>query len=322
MMSSDHTLPSRRDVSRAIVSGLALGFATAGRAEEKADPAPGKPVRVVIWDERQPEQKQVYPDFLGNYLAEYLKGKPGLEVRSVSLGDPEQGIGDAVLDGCDVLVWWGHKRQAEVAEPAARKVVDRIVAGRLSLVVLHSAHWATPFVLAMHERAAADAVAALPAGKRAGAQVVFAGKLERRPPKPGDALTPAVKATEKQPDGTTRLTLARPNCCFPRYNAYAKPSTLTVLLPDHPVAKGVPATVRLPMTEMYDEPFHVPAPDAVILEEKWEDGSRFRSGALWTVGKGRVFYFRPGHETYPVFKEEAVQRIMENAVRWMGQAKG
>jgi trehalose utilization protein len=131
-----------------------------------------------------------------------------------------------------------------------------------------------------------------------------------------------VKTTEKQADGKVRITLTRPNCCFPRYNAYAKPSTVSVLAPDHPIAKGVPATFRLPMTEMYDEPFHVPPPDVVIFEEKWEDGSRFRSGALWKVGKGRVFYFRSGHETYPVFKEEAPLQILENAVRWFGKEKG
>ena len=50
---------------------------------------------------------------------------------------------------------------------------------------------------------------------------------------------------------------------------------------------------------MYDEPFHVPEPDEVILEECWAAGEWFRSGMVWRLGKGRVFYFRPGHETYP-----------------------
>ena len=68
---------------------------------------------------------------------------------------------------------------------------------------------------------------------------------------------------------------------------------------------------------MYDEPFHVPEPDEVILEERWAGGEWFRSGSLWKLGKGRVFYFRPGHETYPVFMQEAVLRILSNAVRWL-----
>jgi len=69
---------------------------------------------------------------------------------------------------------------------------------------------------------------------------------------------------------------------------------------------------------MYGEPFWVPAPDSVIFEEKWDKGEHFRSGSLWRVGSGDVFYFRPGHETYPVFKQAENLRVLENAVRWMG----
>ena len=68
---------------------------------------------------------------------------------------------------------------------------------------------------------------------------------------------------------------------------------------------------------MYGEPFHVPAPDEVVFEEKWDKGESFRSGSVWKVGKGRVFYFRPGHETYPIFKQAEPLRVVENAVRWM-----
>ena len=69
---------------------------------------------------------------------------------------------------------------------------------------------------------------------------------------------------------------------------------------------------------MYDEPFGVPAPDLVIFEESWKDGEHFRSGALWNIGKGKVFYFRPGHETYPVFRQEFPLKIVENATVWLG----
>jgi hypothetical protein len=75
----------------------------------------------------------------------------------------------------------------------------------------------------------------------------------------------------------------------------------------------------IPQTEMYDEPFHVPAPDAVVFEEKWDQGEHFRSGCVWTVGTGRVFYFRPGHETYPVFQQAEPLRVVENAVRWLSR---
>jgi trehalose utilization protein len=68
---------------------------------------------------------------------------------------------------------------------------------------------------------------------------------------------------------------------------------------------------------MYDEPFHVPPPDAVVFEEHWDKGEHFRSGCVWQVGKGRVFYFRPGHEVFPVYKQAEPLRVIENAVRWL-----
>jgi trehalose utilization protein len=55
-----------------------------------------------------------------------------------------------------------------------------------------------------------------------------------------------------------------------------------------------------------------------VFEGRWDRGERFRSGCVWQVGQGRVFYFRPGHETYPVFKQPEPLRVLENAVRWLG----
>jgi hypothetical protein len=65
------------------------------------------PVRVLVWDEQQPAQKQAYTNFLGNELAGYLARQPGLVVKAARLDDPEQGLGQGALDDCDVLVWWG-----------------------------------------------------------------------------------------------------------------------------------------------------------------------------------------------------------------------
>ena len=69
---------------------------------------------------------------------------------------------------------------------------------------------------------------------------------------------------------------------------------------------------------MYDEPFHVPTPDEVIFEEKWDAGEHFRSGCVWQIGKGKVFYFRPGHEIFPVYREPLPLKVVENAARWIG----
>ena len=86
-------------------------------------------------------------------------------------------------------------------------------------------------------------------------------------------------------------------------------------------AAGLPLKWDVKQTEMYDEPFHVPKPDAVVFEERWDKGEHFRSGCAWQVGKGRVFYFRPGHETYPVFKQAEPLRVIENAARWLAPQK-
>ena len=122
------------------------------------------------------------------------------------------------------------------------------------------------------------------------------------------------------PTDSSRATIHLPYCCFPAYRGDGKPSRLRVLRPEHPIAAGIPAEFELPQTEMYDEPFHVPEPDEVILEERWASGEWFRSGAVWTLGRGRVFYFRPGHETFAIFKEPIPLKILANAVRWLGGA--
>ena len=111
--------------------------------------------------------------------------------------------------------------------------------------------------------------------------------------------------------------LTLPQCVFPAWREDGAPSHVTTLLPEHPIAAGLPAHWDSPQTEMYDEPFHVPTPDAVIFEERWDKGEHFRSGCVWQVGKGRVFYFRPGHETFPVYQQAEPLRVIENAVRWL-----
>jgi trehalose utilization protein len=290
-------------------------------AADQPGPAKGK-VNVVVWDERQPEQKEAYPGFLGDWVASYLKDRPGLAVRSVGLDDPRQGLSDDVLGGCDVLVWWGHRRQAEVAPEAGKALVGRVQAGTLSLLALHSAHWSTPFVEAMNERARADARKDVRGGP--GEKVEFADVAPPRRytlPKAEDRLTPYT-SLRKFPGGTVKASVHLPYCCFPAYRTDGKPSRVRVLQPEHPVARGLPKEFELPHTEMYDEPFHVPEPDEVVLEERWAGGEWFRSGMAWRLGGGRVFYLRPGHETFPVYKEKLALQLLENAVRWLAGRPG
>jgi trehalose utilization protein len=277
-------------------------------------------VRVLVWDEQQPEQKQAYGGFLGEAIAKYLSSRPGFVVRSAKWSDPEQGLSESLLDRADVLVYWSHFRSnPAIKEEAARRVVDRIKAGKLALIALHSAHWSEPFVLAMRERTIEDALKTLSPEERKNVKMTFVTPKRFVAPRRTSALTPSLKK-EVGPDGTVTLEITFPNCCFPAYRADAKPSHVTTLLPDHPIASGIPQTWDIPQTEMYDEPFHVPEPDQVIFEEKWEGGEHFRSGMVWNVGAGKVFYFRPGHEIYPIYKQELPLKVIANACAWLSRS--
>jgi trehalose utilization protein len=278
------------------------------------------PIRVVVWDEQQPAQKQAYENFLGNAIADYLKTREGISVRSVCLNDSEQGLSTEILDQAQVLIWWGHVRQQEISVEKARNIVARVQRGQLSLVALHSAHWSVPFVEAMNERTRQDAqqrYPQLPNGPQV--EFEFIPSPGRFVPTADSLVTPAYYALRQ--GKVTKVRVDLPNCCFPSYRADGKPSHVNVLLPDHPLAKGLPKTFDIPHDEMYNEPFHVPVPDEVVFEERWDLGERFRGGCVWKLGQGRVFYFRPGHETFAVFKQPEALMIMENAVRWLGVEK-
>lgn len=296
----------------ALLATLAI-FATA--ALRAADP---QPVRVLVWDEQQPKQKQAYGDkFLGETIAEHLAALPGLTVKNSNLNAPEQGVDEATLDGTDVVIWWGHVRNAAVTNANAERIAARVREGRLSLIALHSAHWAKPFVRLMQDRAKADALAQVPEAERAAAKWEFLNEAPiGKEVKRDGPLTPALT----REGDVWRLVL--PFCVFPAYRPDGAPSHMTTLLPQHPIAAGLPAKWDVSQTEMYDEPFHVPTPDAVVFEERWDKGERFRSGCVWHVGKGRVFYFRPGHETYPVYQQAEPLKVIENAVRWLAKPVG
>ena len=91
---------------------------------------------------------------------------------------------------------------------------------------------------------------------------------------------------------------------------------LWVVCPSHPIAQGVGPYFELPAEEMYGEPFGIPTPDELIFISWFTGGEVFRSGATWRRGNGRIFYFRPGHETYPTYHNAQVQRVIANGVRW------
>lgn len=86
--------------------------------------------------------------------------------------------------------------------------------------------------------------------------------------------------------------------------------------PHHPITRGIGEHVEIPIEEMYGEPFGIPTPDELIFISWFTGGEVFRSGATWQRGNGRVFYFRPGHETFPTYHQREIQQILINAVRW------
>ena len=88
------------------------------------------------------------------------------------------------------------------------------------------------------------------------------------------------------------------------------------IAPGHPITEGLGEYFELPNEEMYGERFDVPEPDKLIFISWFEGGEVFRSGCCWDRGHGRVFYFRPGHETYPTYHNENILRVIANACRW------
>lgn len=90
--------------------------------------------------------------------------------------------------------------------------------------------------------------------------------------------------------------------------------------PLHPISAGVPLCIDIPEEEMYGEYFDIPRPDDVIFTGWFKGGEVFRSGCTFTRGMGKIFYFQPGHEEYPIYHMPEIQKIITNAVRWAAPA--
>lgn len=218
-----------------------------------------KNIRVTIWNEGRHEREQdnvrsLYPEGMHGAIATYLAGRPGLEVRTATLDDAEQGLQASVLDQTDVLTWWGHRSHGDVDDALVDRIQQRVLDG-MGLIVLHSGHHAKIFRRLM---------------------------------------------------GTT---------CNLRWRVADEIERLWVVNPSHPIAAGIPPCFEL-REEMYGEYFDIPEPDELVFLSWFEGGEVFRSGCTWRRGRGRVFYFRPGHEIYPTYRNPHVLRVIENAVRW------
>jgi trehalose utilization protein len=95
-----------------------------------------------------------------------------------------------------------------------------------------------------------------------------------------------------------------------------------VVDPAHPIAEGLGEYFELEHEEMYGEHFDIPAPDELVFLSWFEGGEVFRSGCTYHRGNGKVFYFRPGHETHPTYYDKNVLKVISNGIKWAAQARG
>ena len=104
--------------------------------------------------------------------------------------------------------------------------------------------------------------------------------------------------------------------CNLRWRAADDRELVWVVSPGHPIASGLPAMFIVPAQEMYGEYFDIPAPDELVFISSFTGGEVFRSGCCFARGTGRIFYFSPGHETFPVYHQPEIRRVIANAVDW------
>jgi trehalose utilization protein len=223
-------------------------------------------LRVTVWNEYLHEVEEesiaaIYPAGIHGAIAAALGGD-GLDVRTATLAEPEHGLSETVLADTDVLIWWGHKAHDRVAGEVVDRVYQRVVAGGMGLVVLHSGHFSKIFIRLM---------------------------------------------------GTT---------CNLKWREAGEKERIWVVAPGHPIAAGLPEWFDIANAEMYGEHFDIPEPDQLVLISWFEGGEVFRSGCCFYRGRGKIFYFRPGHETYPIYHHPHVLRVIANAVRWAAPSGG
>lgn len=215
-------------------------------------------MNVTVWNENRHEQqnpvvREIYPKGIHGAIASFLE--EAFNVRTATLDEPEHGLTQEVLDGTDVLIWWGHLAHGEVSDEVVERVKQRILDG-MGLIVLHSGHFSKIFKTLM---------------------------------------------------GTS---------CDLKWREADEKERIWIVDPSHPIAEGIGESIELEKEEMYGEHFDIPAPDQLVMVSWFEGGEVFRSGCTYQRGNGKIFYFRPGHETYPTYYHKDVQKVIENAVKW------
>jgi trehalose utilization protein len=229
------------------------------------------PIRVTVWGENFHERSEGdsagmaerYPGGMHGTIAAGLSDllSDSVAVSMATQDQPEHGLTEEVLDGTDVLTWWGHATHLGVDEAVVDRVHQRVLGG-MGLLVLHSAHFSKIFRRLM---------------------------------------------------GTT---------CSLAWRNSRDTELVWSVNPSHPITAGVPQPIVINEHEMYGEFFDIPAPDELIFISTFSSGEVFRSGCCWRRGKGKVFYFSPGDQEYPVYHHPDIRRVLANAVLWARPEEG
>ncbi|WP_248928245.1 ThuA domain-containing protein [Paenibacillus hamazuiensis] len=110
--------------------------------------------------------------------------------------------------------------------------------------------------------------------------------------------------------------------CDLKWRTAGERERLWVVAPSHPIAEGIGEYIELPHEETYGEFFDIPAPEELVFIGWFQGGEVFRSGCAFSRGLGKIFYFQPGHEEYPIYYNRDVLRVIANAVRWAAAPHG
>lgn len=110
--------------------------------------------------------------------------------------------------------------------------------------------------------------------------------------------------------------------CELKWRDTGEKERIWIVDPAHPISMGLGECIVLDQEEMYGEHFDIPAPDELVFISWFEGGEVFRSGVTYHRGQGKIFYFRPGHETFPTYYNQDVLQVIVNAVKWCASGRG
>ncbi len=110
--------------------------------------------------------------------------------------------------------------------------------------------------------------------------------------------------------------------CSLKWREAGEKERIWVVSPGHAITRGLPECIEIEQAEMYGEHFDIPAPDELVFISSFAGGEVFRSGCCFYRGRGKIFYFRPGHETYPIYHHPHVLQVIANACLWAAPSDG